>query len=135
MAPSVSSRDARSVRRAKQLTVAMTSMIIARSGWCLAAGALLVGIGFGASPVAGAVPVDGYDNDAFLSCIKPLKDNDPDLIYKFLSCCQDAGGVPTSNGGVSSCEKPAVQSNPTGKTPPPKPPVTMRPAPGSTSVG
>jgi hypothetical protein len=44
MAPSVSSRDARSVRRARQLTVAMTSMIIARSGWCLAAGALLVGI-------------------------------------------------------------------------------------------
>jgi hypothetical protein len=113
----------------------MTSMIIARSGRCLAAGALLVGIGFGAAPVAGAVPVNGYDNDAMLACIKPLKDNDPDLNYKFLSCCQEAGGVPTAREGGSTCVAPEVQSNPTGKTPPPKPPVIMRPAPGSTSVG
>ncbi|TPG31664.1 hypothetical protein [Mycolicibacterium hodleri] len=112
----------------------MTSMIIARSGHCLAAVAVLVGISFGAPSVAGAVPVDGYDNDAFIACVKPLQNKDPDLAYKFLSCCQEAGGVPTVDG-VMSCAKPTVQSNPTGKTPPPEPPVIMRPAPGSTSVG
>jgi hypothetical protein len=111
----------------------MTSMIIARSGQCLAAGALFVGFAFGASATAGAeVP---FDYDGLNKCVTAIPVGDKDSLYKFHQCCQDNGGVPTQNGDISTCAPPAVLSNPTGKTPPPKPPVTMRPAPGSTSVG
>jgi hypothetical protein len=110
----------------------MTSTIIARSGHCLAAGTLLIGFAFGASTTAGAAP---FNQDEVIKCVGALPISDKDYTYKFHQCCQDNGGVPTQNGDTLSCAAPAVLSNPTGKTPPPKPPVVMRPAPGSTSVG
>jgi hypothetical protein len=111
----------------------MTSMIIARTGRCLAAGAALVAFALGASATAGAAPA--FDQQAVIDCVKAIPSSDKDYTYKFHQCCQDNGGVPTQTPDTLSCGAPAVLSNPTGKTPPPKPPVIMRPAPGSTSVG
>jgi hypothetical protein len=72
----------------------MTSTTITRSCRRLAVCALLVGIAFGAHPIAGADP-PAFDQAGYDRCIAGIGADDTDWIYKSHACCQEAGGVPT----------------------------------------
>ena len=106
--------------------------LITRSTQCLAACALLVGIAFGAHPIAGAEP-PAFDQAGYDKCIEAVPVADRDWVYKHHACCQEAGGTPTQDGDFISCVHPAATDE--GNVTPPKKPGVIVPRVPNNSVG
>jgi hypothetical protein len=114
------------------MTSTNRTTIAKRVGQCLVASALMAGIAFGATPIAGAKPK--LDWNAYQKCINDFVRKHPDLPTiqfnnRAQQCCELNGGVwkrignPANFDNSGSCGEPAPEAEnvpqPPGSTEPP----------------
>jgi hypothetical protein len=114
------------------MTSTRRTTLATRISQCLAATALMAGIAFDATPIAGAVP---YDNSKYEACMRDMGayDNKTKELRNSIAqfCCQLNGGVvwTTPTEGYVDCLPPAeeVENVPGEPAPTEPPPVVQNP--------